>query len=264
MKNATLLTFLVASFVVVPAQAAKAEEAGKFSVETGVDYNTGRYGGSRPTSILYIPVTGKYQEKSWTMRLTVPYLQVTGPASMINVLNGVNLAAGAYTNNPVTRSGLGDVVMAVTHNTYYDSSTGFMFNLSGKIKFGTASRAKGLGTGENDKAVQSELYLVSEKQTTFGTLGYKMYESPAGAGYKLINGYYGSLGSSYKFDSEVNGGAMLSLSQKITATGSAHTEAILFASYKLDKKWKARGYVLKGLTKSVPDWGFGATIAQNL
>jgi hypothetical protein len=38
-------------------------------------------------------------------------------------------------------------------------------------------------------------------------------------------------------------------------------EAIFFVSRKLDKIWKAQGYVLKGFTNSVPDFGAGATIA---
>jgi len=80
----------------------------------------------------------------------------------------------------------------------------------------------------------------------------------------LNNILYGSLGGSYKFDQETNGGMMLSLGQKTTTTGSSHIEAIFFASHKLDKTWKTQGYVLKGFTNSVPGFGTGATIAYQL
>lgn len=255
MKNAILAASLVALFATAPIQTAYAEESGKFSLETGMDYNTGKYGGTQSTDILYVPVTGRYQAKSWTLKLTVPYLQISGPS---NVINGVGLT-GAATNTSTTRSGLGDVIAAATHNAYNGGSSGLLVNLTGKVKFGTASSAKGLGTGKNDYSLQSEVYQVQGSLTSFGTVGYKIYGAPTG--YTLNDIFYGSLGGSYKFDQETNGGMMLNLGQKTTAKGSSHIEAIFFASHKLDKNLKAQGYVLKGFTKSVPSWGVGATIA---
>jgi len=255
MKIAILAASLIAIFAIAPIQTAYAEESGKFSLETGMDYNTGKYGGTQSTDILYVPVTGKYQGKSWTLRMTVPYLQISGPS---NVINGVGLT-GAATNTSTTRSGLGDVIAAATYNAYSGGSSGLLVNLTGKVKLGTASSAKGLGTGKNDYSLQSEVYQVQGNLTSFGTVGYKIHGAPIG--YTLNDVFYGSLGGSYKFDQETNGGAMLSLGQKTTARGSSHITAIFFASHKLDKNLKVQGYVLKGFTNSVPDWGVGATIA---
>lgn len=261
MGNFLIAQIFIAFFALVSMQALKAEELGKFSLETGMDYNTGKYGGTQSTDIMYIPVTAKLQNKSWKLKLTVPYLQITGPGSLISVLNGVDITGVPLTNTPITRSGLGDVVAAATHNAYHDDSSGLSVNLTGKIKFGTASKIKGLGTGENDYALQSELYQVTNNLTVFGTLGYKVYGIPAGVAYKLNNVFFGSLGSSFKFSQVTNSGILLNLGQKTTATGSSHVEAIFFASHKIDKNWKARGYVLKGITRSVPNWGSGATVS---
>ena len=262
MKNAILAASLFASFATASVHLAHAEESGKFSLETGMDYNTGKYGGTQSTDILYVPVTGKYQGKSWTLKLTVPYLQITGPGSVISLINGMGPTGVAAANTPVTRSGLGDVVVAATHNAYNGGPSGLMINLTGKVKLGTASSTKGLGTGKNDYALQSELYQVTGNLTTFGTLGYKVYGNPVG--YNLNNVFYGSLGGSYKFDQETNGGIMLNLGQKVTARGSSRLEALFFVSHKLDKTWKTQGYVLKGFTNGVPDWGVGATVAYLL
>lgn len=258
MKNAILAASLVGSFVLVPVQAAHANWDGKFSLETGMDYNSGKYGGTQSTDILYVPVTGKYQGKEWTLKMTVPYLQITGPGNVI-AINGTGVTGVVTTNTRTTRSGLGDVIVAATHNAYNGGTSGPMVNLTGKVKLGTASSANGLGTGKNDYALQADLYRVTGSVTTFGTLGYRVYGSPAG--YSLKNVFYGWLGVSYKFDQETNGGIMLSAGQKITATGSSRQEAILFISHKLEKNWKAQGYALKGFTNSVPDWGAGATVA---
>ena len=259
-------TFLAASFIplfsfaFVPA--VHAEGAGKFSLETGMHYNSGTYGGTQSTDILYVPFTGKYQGKSWTLELTVPYLQITGPGNVISVINGVGLTGASGTSStPVTRSGLGDVVASASHNVYNGGASGFFVNLTGKVKFGTASPSKGLGTGKNDYSLQSDIYQVTGKLTTFGTIGYRVYGRPSG--YTLNNAFFGWVGGSYKFAPDTDAGMMLELGQKVTPTTSNRTEALLFVSQKLDRHWKAEGYVLKGLTHSVPDWGAGATLAYH-
>jgi hypothetical protein len=255
MKKTILAASLVTTFALIPFQAAHAELDGKFSLETGMDYNTGKYGGSQSTDILYVPFTGKYQGKEWTLKMTVPYLRITGPS---NVVNGVGQTV-TYAGAPRTsRSGLGDVIVAATHNVYNGGAKGVMVNLTGKIKFGTADSTKWLGTGKNDYALESSVFQAFGDLTAFGTLGYKVYGSPAA--YQLRNIFYGSFGGSYKYDQATNAGAMLILGQKVTATGSSREEALLFVNHKLDKNWKMQGYALKGFTNSVPDWGVGASV----
>jgi len=258
MKYAILAASLFASFATVMVQPALAEESGKYSVETGMDYNTGKYGGTQSTNILYVPVTGKYKNKLWTLRVTVPYLRITGPANVINGVGAVTTANGSIT----TRSGLGDVILGATRSVYSDSASRTLVNLTGKVKLGTASSTQGLGTGANDYMFQSEIYQATGSLTKFGILGYKIYGSPTG--YKLNNILYGSLGGSYKLDPATSGGMMLSLGQKTTTTGSSRIEAIFFVSRKLDETWKAQGYFLKGFTNSVPNIGVGATISYQL
>lgn len=256
MKTTVFAAGVIVSLPIVYLQAAHAESNGVFSLETGMDYNTGKYGGTQSTNILYVPVTGKYQSKSWSLKLTVPYLRITGPGNVINVING--FAVTGTTSAPVTRSGMGDVVAAVTGNAYNGGVSGLKVNLTGKVKFGTASVAKGLGTGANDYAFQADLFESIGKFTPFGTFGYKVYGSPPG--FTLNNAFYGLLGSSYKFTPETSGGALLTYSQKITAKGAPHEQALLFVTRRVEKYWKVQGYALKGFTKSVPDWGIGATV----
>lgn len=254
MKNAILAISFLAIFATAPLNGALAADFGKFTLETGMDYNTGKYGATQSTSILYVPVTLKYYRNAWTLKLTVPYLQISGP---YNVINGVGVTGVANTAN-TTRSGLGDVILAATRNVYNRNDSGFFVNLTGKLKLGTASSADGLGTGKNDYAFQTDVFQLTGSLTSFATLGYKIFGRPTG--YTLNNAFYGLLGGSYQFDQETYGGMMLNLAQKSTATGESRMEAIIFASHKLDKNLKAQGYVLKGFTRSVPDWGIGASI----
>lgn len=254
MNPALLSVSLLALFAALPAFAASS----KLSVESGVDYNTGDYGKTQSTDILYVPVTVRYQTGAWSMKVTVPYLKITSPGSVIGGVGPVP----TITTPRTTQSGLGDVVLAANKNVYNDSASGFMLNLGGKVKLGTADSAKNLGSGKNDYAVQADVYQTTGRLTGFGTAGYRKYGSPAT--YTLNNVYYGLLGGSYKFDKATGGGAMFNYSQKVSASSSPHREAIFFVSRKLENNWKAQGYVLKGFTSSVPDWGFGLTLNRQL
>jgi hypothetical protein len=254
MKTTLLSTALLASFAATYGQIAQADDDGTFSLETGMHYNTGKYGGTQSTDILYIPVTGKYKTGLWTLRLTVPYLQITGPT---NVIAGIGTTGGTAGVSS-TRSGLGDVIAAATRNVYYDPASGFAVNMTGKIKFGTADSAKALGTGENDYSFQVEPFKIKDNLTTFGTFGYKIYGSTPT--YTLNNVFFGSVGGSYKLDQDMHGGMMVSYSQATTTNGSAQVEAILFADHKIEQSWKVQAYALKGFTRSVPSYGAGITI----
>ncbi len=161
---------------------AVAEE--QFSLGTGFDFSSGKYGGSTTTEILYIPVTGKYESDNLTLKLTVPYISVTGTGYVVpgvgplSMSNGTTMGMG----NPVTstkstsNSGLGDVTASVGYNVY-DGDT-ISFDLFGNVKFGTADVNKGLGTGKNDYSAQLDGYYSLNSATLFATAGYKIMGRP--------------------------------------------------------------------------------------
>jgi hypothetical protein len=170
---------------------------------------------------------------------------------------GAFKAAGAART---TQSGLGDVVAAATYNIY--GSTGaapLLIDLTGKVKFGTADENKGLGTGENDYSIQADLYKTINKFIMFGTLGYKVFGDPVGI--NLDNVFYGSLGGSYKYNQQTSAGLILDLRQKASATGAPQRELTAFVSHKIDKTWKAQGYLVHGFADGSPDWGAGAMVS---
>ncbi len=255
MEICKLAACFTAAFL-LHAPALHAEESGKLTLETGLDYNTGSYGGSQTTDIYYMPFTVKYQGAAWTLKMTVPYLQITGPASVINLINGTAVT-GAPTDR-ATRSGWGDALVSAGHNVYYGGAEGLIVNLTGKVKFGTASADAGLGTGKDDYALQTDVYRVSGAVTTFGSLGYRVYGSPAG--FVLQNAFYGTIGKSYKFTPQTSAGVVLSLGQRVIAGGANRAEMLLYANHRFNREWKAQAYVLTGFTTSVPDWGTGVSV----
>lgn len=232
-----------------------ASEPGKFSLGVGVFRSSGTYGGVQTTDILYVPVTGKYQTGKWKFKVIVPYLRMTGPG---NVLNGLGLTGAPNATTRSTQSGLGDVIAKATRKVYNGGASGFMVSLTGKIKLGTADAAKGLGTGENDYAFQTNVaHLVGHRLTAFGSLGYRIYGSPPA--YTLNNVFYGMIGGNYKFSPETSGGGLVYLRQPVLVNGFPRREAMLFVNQKIDAGWKLQGYLIKGFAKASPDFGVGVS-----
>ena len=225
-----------------------------FSLTTGLDYSTGKYGQAETTDILYIPFTGKYEADQYSLKLTVPYLEVTGPGNVVRDVGQIGPASASATRT--RQSGLGDIVVAGTYDMYVGHANGTLVDVTAKIKFGTADEAKGLGTGKNDYALQADLYKTLGENTVFGTLGYKVLGSPAGT--TLNNVFYASLGAGHQYSRETSAGLILNLQQKASATGSAQRELTAYVSHKLGKTWKAQAYAVKGFSDGSPDWGAGA------
>jgi hypothetical protein len=241
---------------------------GELSLGVGFNYSEGDYGTSQTTTILSIPVTARYELDRWIFKLTVPYLRVSGPA---NVIPGVGQTSNsnpngrgrggttAATTTTGTASGLGDIVASATYGVYYDKASKLGVDLTGKVKFGTADADKGLGTGENDVSIIVEPYKTFDRWTVFGSVGYHMLG--ASSFFPVDDVFSASIGGSYKLNDRDTAGVSYDWRDKVTATGSNISEVTAFWSRKLDQKWKAQFYVLKGFSNGSPDWGVGASAA---
>ncbi len=136
-----LLTAIILLAISFPARADD-----DFSLATGFDFSSGKYGAKLATDILYIPVTAKYEWDDGFVKLTVPYIVVTGPGG---VVRGVGLLHPTRLRTTrTTAAGLGDVTASAGRTVY--SGDALSLDLVGNVKFGTADEKKGLGTGQND------------------------------------------------------------------------------------------------------------------
>jgi hypothetical protein len=230
---------------------------GTVTLSAGVDYSTGKYGGTSQTDILYVPLTGKYETDKWVFKLTVPYILVTGPG---NVVRDVGIIKDKAAGKQHTESGLGDVVIGVSRNLVDITSSGTLVDLTGKIKFGTADAGKGLGTGENDYAAQVDVtQRVTSALSVFGSLGYKFVGSPTGA--ELKNVVYGEAGVAVKISDGLRAGAFLDASQAPSPASGEEREVTGYLSQQLSDRWKLQVYGVHGFANGSPDWGGGAAVS---
>ena len=258
MKTKLIATAVtLTSLTGLASQCAFAEDNGVFTLTSGVDYSSGKYGTNQRTDITSVPVIGKYEIDRLTLKLTVPYVTITGPG---NVSPGI----GKFKDSKIvtkrsTESGLGDIVAGATYNLYEGSASAPAIDITEKIKFGTADENKGLGTGKTDYSTQVDLYQAYGDFTALAGLGYRVYGDTNAA--PLKNVFYGSLGGTYKVAPSSSVGVVYDYRPAITSNGSAMSEATAFINYKLTPNWKAQGYLVKGFADGSPDYGIGALVS---
>lgn len=245
--------FVIAGLVYSPIS--YSEPAGEFSFTTGFDYSSGDYGDETDTDISAIPLVAKYQSDRWTFKATIPYIQIKGPGDVIPSI-------GPVTQTPrrerTTESGWGDTTVSGTYSFYPTIAQGLVIDLTGKVKFDTSDEDRGLGTGENDYAVQMDVYKVFGKFTAIAGVGYRVYGNPEFA--TLDNVFYGSVGGAYKLSDKTSIGAIYDYRPKIVDTGSEVSEVLSFVSHKLNDQLKLQAYFVKGFSNGSPDYGGGAML----
>jgi len=229
----------------------------KFSLGTGFDYSTGTYGNAASTSILMVPVIAKLESDGLTVKLTVPFISITGPGGVVQGVGRVGAAPVAVggRNSTTTNSGLGDVTTSLGYTVY--SADAFSLDLVGKVKFGTAA-APALGTGKTDYSVQVDGFYTLNQTTPFVTIGYKVYGQPVG--YTLKNSPYATLGASQKLGEKTSAGIMLDFVKSPIATSADRRELTVFAAQKIGSSLKVQANLLKGFSNASPDFGGGIMI----
>ena len=165
------------ALAIVPAKANAKD--GSLSLSTGFGYSEGEYGDIENTKVLSVPVSLTYRNGPWKVRVSVPWVSINGPASLISTPEGrgstggssgssgssgsnsgsgssggsgsgsaqvedssnvINSVQPALTNDK--RSGLGDVSAAMTYSL--DLGGNFYLEPSAKVKLPSASRKKRL------------------------------------------------------------------------------------------------------------------------
>lgn len=228
---------------------------GKLSLTSGVDYSTGKYGQSEATDITYIPFIAKYDTGNTTLKLTVPWVKITGPG---DVVGGNTPIVIGSSNRPITtESGLGDIVFSATQTiAQFGESNPLLLELTGKVKFATASSSKGLGTGENDYIVTLDAYKsISTAVTIFGDVGYKILGDPSGI--NLNNVWYGSAGFAYKLNPATSAGMMVDIRQATMNTSQPLRELTVFLTHKFNANYKLQTYLTSGNTDASTDLAGG-------
>ena len=262
-KQSHFLTAIASSITVLAIMAApnvQAEDDPQLNFSVGYDYSTGSYGNTSDTDIHYIPFSLSYKAFPWNLKLTVPYIRITGPGGVVGGVDG-GLVIGTGSNKRMTEQGIGDVVVSTSYalDTLWDS--GPFVDLTGKIKFATADEEKGLGTGENDYSLQIDVANTYGQVTPFATLGYKFMGDPSGI--ELDDIWFGSVGFDYKISSSLNGGVSLDFREATFSGSDDPREAVGYLNWKLSNNLSVMSYGVIGFSDGSPDTGVGLQLTYH-
>ncbi len=228
---------------------------GEFGVSLGAEYTTGKYGGTTSTDIGYFPLTLYYETGRWLWWTTIPYLTVQGTGDVVIIGGGMSgHRPGTTTTTRVTESGIGDIIAAASYRLLMQTKNRPAVDITGKIYFGTADETRGLGTGENDYAVQLGLTKDIRAWTWSGYAGYLLTGDPAGVVYDDV--LYGKLDIARNFERRTLGVAFESQQAAVPA-GDAPAKATGYLATRLGEQTRLTGYVLRGFSDASPDWGAG-------
>jgi len=226
---------------------------GELSAGAGIDYSKGNYGTGSETKILSIPFMARYDNDPWKLKLTVPYLRVTGQGDVIPGI-GRN---GRGQRGETTESGIGDTVLAATYGALYEPRSNFGLDLTAKLKLPTGDENRGLGTGSVDETLQAELYKSIDRIMVFGTFGYTFFGHSDVV--ELKNAAHAELGASTRLNATDSVGASLYGRQRVVEGGSPQRELTFFWNRRVTKAQRLQAYFLVGLADGSPDAGLGVS-----
>ena len=257
------LLFIFSAAFTLPAtshaQDSFADAFWQFRANAGFDFSSGYYGAAKATEILYLPLTFQAAKGPWTLKATVPWLRVSGPALLIDG-TGESLA-GVRTSGAA--SGLGDINLSATYALEQYYNYGLFIDLTARVKAPTASFAKGLGTGEWDGAAQVDVAKSIDGTgpgtfMPFATLGYRITGDPNG--FFLRNVLYGSVGVQYSWSDIVATGVSYDARQAAIRAAVDPEEMTAYTNIRLGQAWSANVYGVVGLSRNSPTAGGGVVL----
>ena len=236
-------------------------------ISIGNERTSGSYGLENDTDIKTTSFITQYTEDAWRFTINIPHISVKGDGS---VIPGSSIGGSGLGFNPLQtsttslverQSGLGDITTSISyafppkHNEY------MFYELTGVIKWGTASASQNLGTGENDYSI--DLFSVYEKHDLkpFLTLGYLTIGDTSLVDYNDV--FFATAGMMYQMNSKT----LISLAydyQQASVDGTDDGKiAKLLVTQQFNKKWAANIYMINGFSDSVADSGIGFTLMRN-
>lgn len=131
--------------------------AADWEFSSAVNYDTGSYGSRDRIDSVYIPVTLRHNYYDANFSVTAPYLRQSASGQVTRVGGKpVRIGGGNRESEHIAESGLGDIMLSAGYTLKLDGPRSFDLALAGRLKLPTASKSKGLGTGELDEGVGLE------------------------------------------------------------------------------------------------------------
>lgn len=262
---------LLAASLILPWCSEGAEQ--DWQVGLSVYHSSGTYGTGSTTTITSVPLTIRRLFRDGDITLNVPYLSVTSNCSVTLVGGIPNRTGGTCPTETVTtrngrrqtrvrqtrttESGLGDLVLRGRYYVLDERGLIPTVALTARVKFPTADRDRGLGTGEFDQGLGTEVSkMLTEKWIGLFDLGYTFIGDPPGV--DLRNQWNYDVGVGYYFTKALLGTVYYEEWSSVIS-GFSNPRDLLFAvSYTATPVFRLNASIARGLSNGAPDWALTA------
>jgi hypothetical protein len=224
----------------------------EIKASSGVGYFSGRFGGPEATTILFAPLSLRYENARFRAQATVPYLEIEGPGDP------------SAPDRPLDASriaGMGDATLSFTYLLDAHEGLNLSFlEVTGKIKVPTSRRPKGLGTGAPDYSIQADAFRSFGSWTPFGMLGYRWRGET-----ELVqprDGWLAAAGLEYEAREWLTLGAAFDYREEAFAGAGDERELSPFLVLRPSDGWSVSLFGLIGLSDGSPDAGGGMDVSR--
>ncbi len=224
-------------------------------------YLTGTYGTDTRIDTVYVPLTIKrYFDGIGDLSLTVPFIDQTSTGE-VTFVNGAVFRTRGTKHASTTESGIGDIFVKGTFYVMQESRTGlFDLSLAGKIKFPTADRDKGLGTGRFDETVGIELgRSIGPDWTGFLDVYHTFIGTVSGLGLRDTTAV--DAGASYKWMPDTTVSFFYSEATPIVSNVEDLRDLLANAEYRFSDAASIFAGIDVGLSPSSPNFGMTGGIS---
>ena len=270
--------------------AVPAKDKGSWRVSVGANYSQGDYGDVTETKVISAPVAVRYRQGNFSVRVSLPYVSIEGPGSLLDTPQGRDVSGGGSNSgrgsgsggsgssgrggddgspggniNPNggttgRRSGIGDV--SVTLGYSFDLGETTYLDMTGRIKAPTASKSKQLGTGKVDVTVGADLVQDIGDFSLYAGARRRFTGKPAGSTLRDVWGAGG--GASYRFSGGTLIGADYDWQQGSAVGTGPSSEVTGWIGFGLSRQVRMQVYASTGFTTNSADFAGGLTLSYRL
>jgi len=243
-------------------------------LSTGVDYSSGKYGGTSKTDVIVAPLSAKVASGHWALRATVPVISITGNQAFVVIDDNGGAGGGASGSNgtsgsqnvssqTVTRrgttTGFGDLSLAGTYT--FDDVLGkrSYLDVTGRVRLPTGQESKGLSLGVTDYAAIGELGFTGKNAGSYVSGGRRFLTDAKGL--DRVDGWQAEVGGWARTGGRSVVGGSVDWRDGSTRNGRDVADANAYVSFKLNDHVRAGLSASAGLTKAAADYGIGVNLA---
>jgi hypothetical protein len=265
---------IVLALVVPPAGGVNAQET--WQTGMSVYHSSGNYGTGSTTTITSVPLSIRRLFQDGDVTLIVPFVSVTSDCGVTLLSGEPNQTGGTCSQTtittkngkqvkglrptPTTESGIGDVVLRARYYVVDEHGLVPTVAVTGKIKFPTADRDRGLGTGEFDEGLGLQVTKkLTEAWISLADVGYTNLGNPPGV--TLRNQWNYDLGVGYYFTKALLGSVYYE-GWTAVISGLQNPQDLLVAmNYTASPTWRFNSSIARGLSDGSPNWAFTAGLS---